>query len=378
MKKTIAAALKLNFVYLFLTCPVQAQTDLEPLIAEELIELALAQCSAGNALQASRLAQEIRYSFTTTAAIDVLLDPMIEGACEPRPKALNLELNITTGWDDNINQGITSSSITFSGAAQTASQPLTLILDDSYRPISGTFINTTASIQQTTRSGWTMQAIAGARQVNNASAYNVVSLQGAARHPLRVWGMPGQLILGLNQDWLAGARYHNALSMAWQSQPSRGKQGWVLSGNAQQHNYTASTADNLLIQADISHQHQVSARHLFILGAGILHDQALGPRAGGNRMGSDVHAQWQYKNMSQVWYAQWAAQHWTSSEAFFKGLIDQQRYNTTSTWVLGYQQTILGRGCLFIEYQHRSSKDNVPLYANQSNKVSVGWQLDWM
>lgn len=354
--------------------PAHAQTDLDPLMAEELLDLVLSQCRAGQAVQAQRLAQDIQAQLPTTPAVDALLAPVLNGACAaPAPRASLRELHLSVGWDDNVNLGVLANSVTFASPGQS----VTFLLDDSYKPVRSAYLSATGLYQTQTTNGWTLQTQWGARQLLDYSALNTLGLQVMGQRPLHAMGMPGQLTLAWAETWLDARHFRSAPSVAWQSQPSAGQQGWVWNLTAQQHDYANNTFDARQLQAGVTHLSRPDARTQISWGAGWLHDQALGERAGGHRQGINLQAGWQHARFDGVWHAQWAHQQWTSAQDFLPGLMDYRRSNRTTVATLGYQRPLKAGGVGYIEYQHRSSSDNVPLYAYRSNQLGVGWMLRW-
>jgi len=364
----------LGVVLTSLVAPSQAQSpsEIDAIVAEELLDHVLAHCRAGQAEQAQRLARDIREQFATTPAIEALLGPILEGACKaPMPPSARLrELHLSLGWDDNVNLGIAGSSVT-------AAQPITYRLDDSYQPVSSSYVSAMAMQQHQTANGWTLQAAIGARQLTQYSPFNTLGLQLTGRRAQTIWGTPGQLNLGWVETWLGGQHHRSAPSLAWTSLPSRGQQGWIVSATAQQQQFARIEADARQILAGITHQSRPNAHTQISWGGGLLHDQALGQRAGGNRQGAHLLAHWQHARQDGLLHAQWALHQWTSAQGFLPGLIDQRRHNATTTWVMGYQRPLAQGRSVYVEYQHRNSRDNVPLYDHRSNQLGVGWLLRW-
>lgn len=372
MSRLILRALTI-LMALALVGPAHAQSGPDPLMTEELLDLVLGHCQAGRGEQARRLAHDIRDQLPTTAAIEALLTPALDGACGPPAKAKLHELHLSFGWDDNVNLGVLTSSVTF----QSPGQPITYLLDESYKPVSSAYISATGLHQVQTTHGWTVQTLVGARQLLDYSPLNTLGLQLTGRRQLDAEGLPGQLTVGWAETWVGGKHFRSAPSVAWQSLPSHGQQGWVFNMGAQHHNYTSTTFDARQLMAGVTHLSRPDARTQISWGAGLLHDQALGARAGGNRQGMNLQAGWQHAYRGGIWHAQWALHQWTSAQDFLPGLMDYRRSNTTTTAIMGYQQPLSVGGVGYIEYQHRNSRDNVPLYAYRSNQLGVGWMLRW-
>jgi len=320
------------------------------------------------------MALDIQRQLLTTPAIDALLAPVMSGACQAPTSNRLGELHLSLGWDNNINLGVSASSVNF----QTATQTVNYQLDDSYRPIRSAYVSAIGMHQHNTASGWAIQALAGARQLSSYSPFNTLGLQITGRHPLQVGGAAGHLTLGWAETWLGGQHYRSAPSLTWQSQPHQGQAGWGMQANVQQHHHrTSGTPDARLLQASLSYQARPAPPTQISWGAGLLHDQALDTRAGGNRQGHHLQARWKHSTPTGLWHAQWARHPWQSAKPFLPGLIDAQRHNDTTTLAIGYQRP-LGQGQLaYVEYQSRNSRDSVPLYTHRSNQLSAGWLLRW-
>jgi hypothetical protein len=374
MKRQFATRWPLGIALALLVTAVHAQNQADLLITDELIDQIMDLCRAGQSETARQMALDIQRQLPTTPSIDTLLAPVISGACQTPAPARLAELHLSLGWDNNINLGVSASSVNF----QTATQTVNYQLDDSYRPTRSAFVSATGMHQHITASGWTIQTLAGARQLSSYSPFNTLGLQISGRRPLQIGAAAGHLSLGWAETWLGGQRYRSAPSLAWQSQPQQRQAGWSVQANMQQHHHhTPGIPDARLLQASLSYQIRPTPPTQISWGAGLLHDQALDARAGGNRQGHHLQARWQHSTPTGLWHAQWARHQWQSAKPFLPGLIDAQRHNDTTTLAIGYQRP-LGQGQLaYLEFQSRHSRDSVPLYTHSSNQLSAGWLLRW-
>lgn len=346
----------------------------DPLMAEELVDMVLRHCRDGEALQAQKLAQDIREQFATTPAIDTLLAPAVEGRCDASAvRASVRELHFSVGWDDNVNLGLLANSVTF----QMVQQPVSYQLDDSYKPVHSAFVSASGLYQTTVASDWTLQAIAGVRQLQDYSPLNTLGFQVNALHSTSLLGVAGITTIGWAQTWLGGHHYRSAPSVAWNSLAGAGRHGWSWAVSAQQHDYSGSPLDARLMQVSTSYRYRPQAQTQITMVAGLMHDQALGQRAGGNRQGTSMQVSWQEAWQGGAWNAQWALHQWVSTEAFLPGLMDYHRSNRTGTVSLGYQRPVRSGGIAYAEFQLRDSRDNVPLYVYRSNQLMLGWMLRW-
>jgi hypothetical protein len=116
---------------------------------------------------------------------------------------------------------------------------------------------------------------------------------------------------------------------------------------------------------------------LMSLGAGLLHDQALNQRAGGNRQGHTLQATVQHNLPQGQLQAQWSQTRWTTALDFSPGLLDERRQNRSSQMTLTYQKKISTQSNVYVQYQHKTAQDTVPLYAHTSNGLVAGWVQQW-
>jgi hypothetical protein len=351
----------------------QALSAPDPTVAEELLDLVLQHCRAGQADTAQRLAQDIKAQFATEPAIDALLAPIMAGACQPRQPDSQSEIHLSIGRDDNINLGVLTRTVSLGGPMQ----PITYQLDDSYQPVSTLYATLTGMHQQRMANGWQLQATAGLRQLTQYSPLNTLGLQLTARKPVALRSLPGQLSLSWSETWLGGSHYRSAPTVQWQSQPSQGRQGWIVNAQIQHQNLSDSTLDATLLETSISYQVRPSASSQINAGAGWTNDNAHHSRAGGDRHGLHLQAGWQHASQSGIWHAQWLEHQWQTAQAFLPGLIDQRRSHRTTTWTMGYQRPMAKGRMVYIDYQRRNSRDNIPLYTHQSNQLAVGWVIRW-
>lgn len=385
----LSAALLVACV-LFVARPVHAQAPppaqvavLETGFAEELIDLMLMHCQAGQQSQANAIGQAIREQLSPPPLIVQLLDQISQSGCQsPAPQRTepHTEVTLAIGYDNNSNQGINISSMTLGSSLQ----PITFQLDSSYQPIPSSHVTATATRQTQTDSGWRLHATAGLRHLSQYRALDTIGLHLGARQTLAPIGIPSTVQLGWTESWLGGTRYQQAPYIEWQSSfganatftpaPS----SWQINGHIQHFSHPGvSTQNALATRLGISRQYRPTPLSLITLGAALVHDQALQQRAGGNRQGHHLSASAQhFLGQAQV-QAQWSETRWTSTQDFSPGLIDQVRSNQATQLSLAYQRP-LGQGArLNIEYQHRSARDNIPLYAYRSNALVAGWTQQW-
>jgi hypothetical protein len=389
MARLLTACLLLSCV-VFGVLPVQAQTPppaqhsgIEPGFAEELIDLMLMHCQAGEQAQANAIGQAIREQLDPPPPIRQLLDQITPNGCKS-PAAQrtepHTEVNLAIGYDDNSNQGIGISSVTLGNSLQ----PITFQLDGSYRPIASSHIKATATRQIQTANGWRLHATAGLRHLSQYSALDTIGLHLGARQTLKPLGIPSSVQLGWTESWLGGTRYQQAPYIEWQSSfganPtfSAAPESWQINGVVQRFSQPGfSTQNTISTRLGISRQYRPTPPSRITLGVALVHDHALNQRAGGSRQGHQLNANAQHFLGQAQLQAQWSQTRWDSAQAFSPGLIDQTRSNQTTQLSLGYHRPQGLGGRLYFEYQRRSARDNIPLYTYRSNALVAGWTQQW-
>jgi hypothetical protein len=389
MARILSACLLVVCIVLGFT-PVHAQnpppandSGTESGFAEELIDLMLMHCQAGDQAQANAIGQAIREQLDPPPFIIQLLDQINPNGCQS-PAAQraepHTEVTLAIGYDDNSNQGIGISSITLGNSLQ----PITFQLDGSYRPIASSHLTATATRQTQTASGWRLHATAGLRHLNQYSTLDTIGLHLGARQTLKPLGIPSSVQLGWSESWMGGSRYQQAPYIEWQSKlganatNTAAPDSWQINGLIQRFSHPGlSTQNAISTRLGISRQYRPTPSSRLTLGAALVHDQALNQRAGGNRQGQQLNANVQHFLGQAQLQAQWSQTRWDSAQAFSPGLIDQTRSNQTTQLSLGYHRP-QGHGVrLYIEYQHRSAHDNIPLYTYRSNALVAGWSQQW-
>jgi len=184
--------------------------------------------------------------------------------------------------------------------------------------------------------------------------------------------------IGWSQSWLGGTVYRQIPTLEWESSLGNPKQPWVINGQIQQPNYpTQSSQDARIALLSLTRYVRWQPLGLLSVGAGLINDQALKQRAGGNRQGQTIQASAQHDLPQGQIQAQWSQTLWISAQDFFPGLVDERRQNRTKQLTLTYQRKLSAQIRFYAQYQHRTAQDTVPLYAHTSNDLVAGWVQQW-
>lgn len=347
--------------------------------AEELMDLVIQQCQAGNKKQVQIIGQAIRDQLSPPPEILALLKQIEQSECTGPISAATdrpfTQVALAVGFDDNINLGIKAESITLGAAS---SKPITLLLNSDYKPNSQAHLAATLTRQITTDNGWTLQGSLGLRKIHNYSQLDTAGYSVNARYAMSPLGVPSQVLVGWTQSWLGGPLYLQTPTLEWESTLGNPKQPWVINGQIQQPSYPTQTSQDARIALmTLTRYLRWEPIGLVSLGAGLLHDQALKQRAGGNRQGQTLQATVQHNLPQGQLQAHWSQTRWTTALDFSPGLLDEQRQNRSSQLTLTYQKKISTQSNVYVQYQQKSAKDNVPLYAHTSNGLVAGWVQQW-
>jgi hypothetical protein len=345
---------------------------------EELMDLVIQQCQSGDNKQVQAISQAIRDQLSPPPEILALLAQIEQTNClGPAQKPTDrpyTELAIAMGFDDNINLGIKADSITLGSA----SKPITFLLDSDYKPNSRAYLSASATRQFITDNGWTLQGSVGLRKINDYSPLDTVGYSRNGRYPLKPMGIASQVQIGWSQSWLGGTVYRQMPTLEWESTLGNPKQPWVITGQIDQPNYpTQSSQDARIALLSLTRYVRWEPLGLLSVGAGLINDQALKQRAGGNRQGQTIQASAQHDLPYGQIQAQWSQTRWISAQDFFTSLVDERRQNRTKQLTLTYQRKLSAQMSFYAQYQYRTAQDTVPLYVHTSNDLVAGWVQQW-
>lgn len=346
--------------------------------AEELVDLVVQHCQDGNTQQAMALSKAIQEQLAPPPEILSLLAQINQTGCKTKPllpdKSQFNEVSLGMGFDDNINQGVSTESITLGSPIK----PITFILNNDYKRVSKSYLAATATRQMATDNGWILRGTAGLRQISHYSQLDTAGIQVSGRYGLRPLDLPSFVQVGLSQSWLGGTVYRRVPSVEWQSYLGDAQQPWVLNVQMQQLSHDiVATQDARITTLSTTRYLRLEPFSLIALGFGLMRDQALGQRAGGNRQGETLQISAQHSLPQGQLHLQWIQARWVSAKDFSQGLVDYPRQNHTSQLSLGYQEKLSAGTSFYVEFQRRIARDNTPLYSYTSSGIVAGWIQQW-
>lgn len=342
-------------------------------LEEEILNIALIQCSQGDVEQAGILFKAILNQLNPPRNIYKFIEELLEKKCSQfirDEKLPEWELKLGQGYDSNVTQGIRVTTLNIG----TPELPVELVVDDSYRPRSSQY--TDFSIQRNWKvSDTTQLTVRGNfRDYTKVREYGQIQSGVAFRGSLK-WG--GQNILWMLEKtdmWLNGRYYYSgwlgAAQIPWASQPQ-----WQWTGLLQQLGYQTQSSQNSRI-------YQLGLQRAFSLGPGDVYvsagwqwDRALGQRAGGDRQGPLLVVQgyrpvgrWLFSG--RIAYAQWQTEN-----DFLPGLLNMKRRNQLMQWGINAEYPINKNQKIQLGISQRISKDSIALYEHQGIGIILSWGM---
>lgn len=354
--------------------PGQSSEFIQP-VAEEILDTAISHCKQGEFTSAHTLLRALQLQLDPPPAIHQLISSLINGGCEAQWIApSHWEMRTTLGYDTNINQGISRSTLTV-GDALTG---LELTLDDSYRPVASGYAEVMVGHSQPIKPGGpTLQVTAGARShaASNARPYDLAHLGTALTHTAPVQGQPVELLGEVTKLWLGGRMYHTAFAATAQTSllPHHVSSPKLAISAHTFRYHTQPQQNSNQMHIGITYPLHSSQRHSLFMGATGMVDHALGQRAGGHRTGSSIYAvgatslpPWRIVVRMDIAY-------WRSQQHFFPGLIDQERSNRLMHLALKAEYPLTPRRGIQLDLQTRRSHDNIALYTYKSTHIGISW-----
>jgi hypothetical protein len=341
----------------------------EPLHAGAWLELALIQCALGHADEAERLFSHIEVNFDPPPGIRALILEARQQGCSAWQPLSQLSVNIGRGIDQNVNQGSTA----------TLDLPVDVVLTPEFRPQHDQYMALTADyMRDLTQNGVTGFLQFQGRRYDRLHAYNSTSLFGGVESPWRfgrwtvrasaVFGLVGlgdrlyqqqmqlQARIGVPLPLPAGFQFHAVT--AWSHLHYR-----TLS------NFNANTAE---LRGQLSYRNDLNYASASV---GFQDDRATASRPGGDRNGWNTSLSWRrglpHDFIGEVGFN---SQRWNGSSAYFPGVINTVRHQTTNTWRASLSYPISRKQSIVIEGRILKNKENIPIFQYNDRQLQISWQ----
>ena len=340
-------------------------------IAEEVLDAAIEHCRRGQKVQASVLFVAIRDQLDPPQPVRELIQALEQEGCKGSSSTRGYwELRAAAGYDDNVTQGIRGSSLTLG----TAAYSVELAVDDNYRPISSSFFEMAVGRSWQVADRFTLQVKAGGRQYPKVRSYDLANVNATLKNRFTALGRPTDWMAEWTELWMGGRRYHTAWAMAAQAPVLPDVPHWNYAAVAQKVDYHTQPQQNAVqFQFGLNRQLHPGPGKAFLMGVMGIWDHAQGQRAGGGRVGANLHAIAQIRLQPWLLTGRMSVTHWATRKDFLPGLVDARRRNTLLQANAQAEYPLSANQTLQLDFQIRDSRDTIALYAYRSYSLGVSW-----
>lgn len=347
-----------------------------PQHAGAVIDLALIQCSLGNADEAERLFAVVETRFEPSREILELIGEARDSGCKRAPPASSASMLIGRGVDDNVNQGASNSTFIVSGPDGEVELPLLedfLPRRDGYTTVGADYVRGVGS----NGSLGFMQF--QARRYDQMRAYNTSALYGGIESPWRfgAWTMRSTGSLGATT--LGGRLYQKQAQAQLRvgvPLPLPAHTQFYLTGSATRTRYvTLRSFDSDVVEARALLAHQAGT---FAASAtlGVLSDHARSSRPGGKRHGNYLTLSMR-KALGWDTHGEiaWTRQRWNSATPYSPELlIDQVRSQRTQVLRATLSYQVAKDQTVALEGRMVRNNENISIFQYNNRQLQLSWQ----
>jgi hypothetical protein len=340
-------------------------------VAGEIMDIAVQHCRNGERAQALALFEAIRRQLDPPPAILRLILDLERTGCDRAPLASGaaLRLQVSSGWDSNVSQGISARTLVLGSGDNT----IELELDPSYRPRSSAFVQTSVDYSLILpRYGTSVQFALGQRKNIDASQFDLRTFSAAAAKEFPTsWGTLRGQIEG-SKVWLGerSYQYSENVALQWIRQSRSGAWLGKLSTTGVQY-LTQPLQNATLWELGLLREWRIDGRRSVNVGFALQHDDAHGARPGGDRKGYQLQAGGVM--LADGWriHSQLSYTSWKSDSVFAPGLLDVRRHNRLWQTMLSAERPLAPNTTLSLEWRGRWASDTIVLYKYQGQMVSA-------
>lgn len=349
--------------------------ELHPQHAGALLDLALTQCSIGNADQAERLFAEFETRFSPSRPILELIANAREQGCNTWEASSSTLLTLGRGIDQNVNQGARTSRYVVDAPGGQVEYELT----GDFRPRHDQYVQLNGDyLREITPNGSMGFMQFQLRRNDSLHQYNSASMFAGIESPWRFgqWRVRGTGSFGLVT--LGSRLYQRQAQLQARITPPlplpAGLSFDVVGG------VTYNTFPNL---SNFDSTAQDLRAHLAWRGKrtyasaaiGYQNDHALARRPGGDRDGSFVsllvRRELRPGINGELGYVRQA---WHSSQAYSPGLIEEVRSQATQVLRGVLSWSITPRQTLLLEGRIVRNSENISIFQYNNRQLQLGWQ----
>lgn len=350
-----------------------------PQHAGALIDLALIQCSLGNADEAERLFATIETRFSPTREILELIGEARDSGCKPAAPASSAGITIGRGVDDNVNQGASNSTFIVTGPDGDIELPLLedfLPKRDGYTTVGADYVRSLGS----NGSLGFMQF--QQRRYDSMRAYDTGALYGGIESPWRFGAWTLRTTGSLGVTTMGGRAYQKqaqAQARVAPPLPLPANTQLYLTASATHTKYlTLRTFDSDVLEARALLAHQAGTLAASAT-AGLLSDRARSDRPGGNRHGNyltlSVRRPLGWDTSGEL---AWTRQQWDSASPYSPELlIDQVRAQRTQVLRATLTYQVAKNQTVALEGRMVRNRENISIFQYNNRQLQLSWQWQY-
>jgi hypothetical protein len=340
-------------------------------ISGEIMDIAVQHCRRGESHEALAMFRAIREQLDPPPGILQLIFDLESTGCNTQPLAegATLRLQVGSGWDSNVSQGISARTLTLGSGDETVELPL----DPSYRPRSAAFTQATVDYSLVSRRyGVNMQVSLGQRINFGASAFDLRTLSAAAAKEITLPLGTLRAQAEASNIWLGNRPYQHSENAGVQWLNTMSKGAWLATMQSTAVQYITQPLQNATIwELGLLREWQLDPARSVHLRVTAQRDNAHSTRPGGDRLGwqaevgAVVLAQgWRFR--PQLGYSSW-----NSEDVFAPGLLDVRRRNRLRQVYFQAERPVWKDTSVVLEWRARWARDTVSLYKYQQQMVSA-------
>jgi hypothetical protein len=349
-----------------------------PLHAGAFLELALTQCGLGNADEAERLFAIIETRFNPSRDLLTLIAETREAGCKQWQPARSTLVTVGRGYDRNVNQGASVSSLVIDNG-----QPIELPLLPEFRPQHDQYtVLGVDHLRELTSNGSIGFLQYQVRRNDNLHQYDSAAVYAGVESPWRIGHWTVRTSAALGGVGLGGRLYQRQGQLQARVSPSlplpAGTQLNLIAGATYSDYLTLTNFNSLMLEgrAQLSYRRgPLTANASF----GLMSDEARDQRPGGNR-----HGKFSSLILKRTLPADFTGelgytrQTWNSALPYAPELlIDAVRAQRTEMLRAGLSYQLGKRETLQLEARAVRNSENISIfqYNNRILQLSLQWQL---
>lgn len=342
------------------------------------LDLAISHCELGNKAEAERLFEQIEQRFHPSEAILQLIAHYRSSGCKGQrahPRSMSFKLG--AGYDTNVNQGSSSSSVLLGSAGELKQYDLgpdSLPRADHFKVLSGDFNQPLGS------RGMLLIAQLRALRYSQVATQNTDAGLLALERPWSGAGWTGRATAAYGLVRLGSELYQRQAQVLLRAVPplDLGESlGWSLSAGYSsaiyptRRYYDARTLDlgtSLAVRSKTS---------TVMLSAGVLADAGKEARPGGDRKGwygsASLVALLSDKAIAEAGLSR---QSWRADKMYSAGFIETRRNQDTTQLRASLLYPVGTHSALQFEVRRTFNRENIPLFQYDSRWFQFSWRTD--